>query len=86
MLRTVYVPLRECIAGTDSDECIKNTRVKTIFQGPTCHQSVFMQNFKFGAVMVLAVQLFNKIKKTKNFKNYVSLYFHMLCQNTFIFW
>ena len=44
-----------------------------------------MQNFKFGSVMVLAVQLFNKIKrkekkkkkekKTKNMKKHVSLYF-----------
>ena len=42
-----------------------------------------MQNFKFGDVMVLAVQLFNKIKrkkkkkkkkKTKNMKKHVSLY------------
>ena len=37
--------------------------------------------FKFGGVMVLAVQLFNKIKrkkkkkKTKNMKKQVSLYF-----------
>ena len=41
--------------------------------------SVFMQNFKFGGVTVLAVQLFNKIKKkknkTKNMKKLVSLYF-----------
>ena len=54
-----------------------------------------MQNFKFGGVTVLAVQLFNKIKqkkkkkkkKTKNMKKHVSLYFTelMLCQNTFIF-
>ena len=42
-----------------------------------------MQNFKFGGVTVLAVQLFNKIKKkkkekkkkTKNVKKQVSLYF-----------
>ena len=41
-----------------------------------------MQNFKFGGVTVLAVQLFNKIKrkkeekkKTKNMKKHVSLYF-----------
>ena len=43
-----------------------------------------MQNFKFGGVTVLAVQLFNKIKKkkkkkkkkkTKNMKKQVSLYF-----------
>ena len=35
--------------------------------------------FKFGGVMVLAVQVFNKIKrkekKTKNLKKHVSLYF-----------
>ena len=37
-----------------------------------------MQNLKFGGVTVLAVQLFNKIKKkkkTKNMKKHVSLYF-----------
>ena len=38
-----------------------------------------MLNFKFGGVTVLAVQLFNKIKrkkkKTKNMKKHVSLYF-----------
>ena len=39
-----------------------------------------MQNVKFGGVTVLAVQLFNKIKrkkkkKTKNMKKHVSLYF-----------
>ena len=42
-----------------------------------------MQNFKFGGITVLAVQLFNKIKrkkekkkkKTKNMKKQVSLYF-----------
>ena len=32
--------------------------------------SVFMQNFKFGGVMVLAVQLFNKIKKKKKIKEH----------------
>ena len=45
-----------------------------------------MQNFKFGGITVLAVQLFNKIKRkkkkkkekkktTKNMKKQVSLYF-----------
>ena len=43
-----------------------------------------MQNFMFGSVTVLAVQLFNKIKKkkkkkkkkkTKNMKKHISLYF-----------
>ena len=42
-----------------------------------------MQNFKFGGLTVLAVQLFNKSKKkkkkkekmTKNMKKQVSLYF-----------
>ena len=43
--------------------------------------SVFMQNFKFGGVTVLSVQLFNKIKKkkTKNMKKQVSLYIFPLC-------
>ena len=52
------------------------------FGGPTCNEYVFMQNLKFGGVTVLAVQLFNKIKrkekkkkKTKNMKKLVSLYF-----------
>ena len=50
-----------------------------------------MQNFKFGGVTVLAVQLFNKIwkkkkkKKTKNVKNMFRCISRMLCQNTFIF-
>ena len=68
---------------------------KNIFGGPTCNEYLsFMQNFKFVNVTVLAVQLFNKIKrnekenkkkKTKNMKKHVSLYFRMLCRNTFIF-
>ena len=51
-----------------------------------------MQNFKFGGVTVLAVQLFNKIKKkkekkkTKNMKKQVSLYFRgVMLKYTFIF-
>ena len=50
-----------------------------------------MQNSKFGGVTVLAVQLFNKIKrkkkKTKNKKTtcFAVNIFRMLCQNTFIF-
>ena len=58
-----------------------------------------MQNFKFGGVTVLAVQLFNKIKKkkkkkkkTKNMKKQVSLYFprcyveiHLFLVNLFFF-
>ena len=52
-----------------------------------------MQNFKFGGVTVLAVQLFNKIKrkkkkkkkKTKNMKNMFRCISRMLCQNIFIF-
>ena len=36
------------------------------FGGPTC--KVVMQNFKIGGVTVLAVQLFNKIKKKKKKK------------------
>ena len=60
-----------------------------------------MQNLKFGGVTVLAVQLFNKIKKkkkekkkkkTKNMKKQVSLYFrgvmskiHLFLVNLFFF-
>ena len=45
-----------------------------------------MQTFKFGGVTVLAVQLFNKIKKKKNLKkNMFRCISHMLCQNTIIF-
>ena len=59
--------------------------LKIFFRGTYLQRiSVFMQNFKFGGVKVLAVQLFNKIKrkkkkmkkkKTKNMKKPVSLYF-----------
>ena len=57
-----------------------------------------MQNFKFGGITVLAVQLFNKIKKkkkkkkekkkkktTKNMKKQVSLYFRGV-MSKYIFW
>ena len=50
-----------------------------------------MQNFKFGGVTVLAVQLFNKIKKkekekkTKNMKNKFDCISGVLCRNSFIF-
>ena len=55
--------------------------VYIVFMGPIYLQriSVFMQNFKFGGVTVLAVQIFNKIKQKKmmkkNLKKHVSLYF-----------
>ena len=55
-----------------------------------------MQNFKFGGVTVLAVQLFNKIKKkkkkkekkkkTKNMKKQVSLYFRGVMSKYIYFW
>ena len=58
-----------------------------------------MQNFKFGGVTVLAVQLFNKIKKkkkkkkekkkkkkTKNMKKQVSLYFRGVMLKYIYFW
>ena len=53
--------------------------------------SVFMQNFKFGGVTVLAVQLFNKIKKkkkkkTKNMKKHVSLDFTDVMSKYIYFW
>ena len=57
-------------------------------------------NFKFGGIMVLAVQLFNKIKKkkkkkkkekkkkkmTKNMKKQVSLYFRGVMSKFIYFW
>ena len=50
-----------------------------------------MQNFKFAGIMVLAVQLFNKIKKkekkmTKNMKKQVSLYFRGVMSKFIYFW
>ena len=63
--------------------------------GPTCDEYLFMQNFKFGGVTVLAVQLFNKIKKkkkkkekkkTKNMKKQVSLYFRGVMSKYIYFW
>ena len=50
-----------------------------------------MQNFKFGGVTVLAVQLFNKIKKKKekkkkNMKKQVSLYFRGVMSKYIYFW
>ena len=53
-----------------------------------------MQNFKFGGVTVLAVHLFNKIKKkkkkekkkTKNMKKQVSLYFRGVMSKYIYFW
>ena len=54
-----------------------------------------MQNFKFSGIMVLAVQLFNKIKKkkkkekkkmTKNMKKQVSLYFRGVMSKFIYFW
>ena len=53
-----------------------------------------MQNFKFGGLTVLAVQLFNKIKKkkkkkkkmTKNMKKQVLLYFRGFMSKYIYFW
>ena len=55
-----------------------------------------MQNLKFGGVTVLAVQLFNKIKRkkkkkkkkknTKNMKKHVSLYFQDVMSKYIYFW
>ena len=70
--------LRLFLLFTGKQHCLHNI----FFRGTYLQRiSVFMQNFKFGGVMVLAVQLFNKIKwrkkkkKTKNMKKHVSLYF-----------
>ena len=57
--------------------------------GPTCNEYVFMQNFQFGGVTVLAVQLFNKIKRNKmkkNLKKHVSLYFPHFMSKYIYFW
>ena len=50
-------------------------------------------NFKFGGVTILAVQLFNKIKrkekkekKTKNMKKHVSVYFPDVMLIYIYFW
>ena len=63
---------------------------KHFFRGTYLQRiSVFMQNFKFGGVTVLAVQLFNKIKrkkKTKNMKKHVSLYFPDVMSKYIYFW
>ena len=56
-----------------------------------------MQNLKFGGLTVLAVQLFNKIKRkkkekkkkkkmTKNMKKQVSLYFRGVMSKYIYFW
>ena len=54
-----------------------------------------MQNLKFGGVTVLAVQLFNKIKRkkkkkkkknTKNMKKHVSLCFQDVMSKYIYFW
>ena len=53
-----------------------------------------MQNFKFGGLTVLAVQLFNKIKKkkkkkkkmTKNMKKQILLYFRGFMSKYIYFW
>ena len=65
--------LRLFLLFTGKQHCL----LKKFFRGTYLQRiSVFMQTFKFGGVTVLAVQLFNKIKKkTKNMKKHVSLYF-----------
>ena len=55
-----------------------------------------MQNFKLGGLTVLAVQLFNKIKRkkkkkkkkkmTKNMKKQVALYFRGVMSKYIYFW
>ena len=66
----------------------KQHSLHKLFRGPTCNE-VFVKNFMFGGITVLALQLFNKIerkekkkkkmkkekKKTKNMKKKVLLYF-----------
>ena len=61
--------LRLFLLFTGKQHCL----LKQFFRGTYLQRiSIFMQNLKFGGVTVLAVQLFNKIKKkkkkTKNMK------------------
>ena len=78
--------------------CKQHCLNKIFFRGTYLRRiSVFMQNFKFGGIMVLAVQLFNKIKKkkkkkkkkekkmTKNMKKQVLLYFRGVVSKFFFF-
>ena len=59
--------LRLFLLFTGKQHCLH----KFFFQGTYLHRiSVFMQNYKFGSVTVLAVQLFNKIKKKKKRKEH----------------
>ena len=83
--------LRLFLLFTGKQHCLH----KKTFRGTYLQRiSVFMQNFKFGGVTVLAVQLFNKIKKkkkkekkkTKNMKKQVSLYFQDVMSKYIYFW
>ena len=80
--------LRLFLLFTGKQHCL----LKQFFGGTYLQRiSVFMQNFKFGGVTVLAVQLFNKIKKkkekkTKNMKKQVSLYFRGVMSKYIYFW
>ena len=80
--------LRLFLLFTGKQHCL----LKQFFRGTYLQRiSVFMQNFKFGGVTVLAVQLFNKIKKKKkkkikNMKKHVSLYFRGVMSKYIYFW
>ena len=70
--------------GTLHKHFFRGTYLQTI--------SVFLQNFKFGGVTVLAVQLFNKIKrkkekekKTKNMKKTCFAVFHRCYVKIYLF-
>ena len=81
---------------TGKQHCLHN-----IFSGDlyTCNEYVFMLNFKFSGVMVLAVQLFNKSKQNEKKKQdeehektclavfhgcYTKI--HLVLVNLFFFW
>ena len=71
--------------------CRQHCLHKIFFRGPTCDEYLSScKIFKFGGVTVLAVQLFNKIKKkkkkTKNMKKQVSLYFRGVMSKYIYFW
>ena len=82
--------LRLFLLFTGKQHCLHLKKFRGTYLQRIC---VFMQNFKFGGVTVLPVQLFNKIKKkkkkkkkTKNMKKHVSLYFQDVMLKYIYFW
>ena len=55
--------------------------LKTLLTFFLFRATYLQQNFQFGGVTVLAVQLFNKIKEKNNFKKIFFLYFPHVMSN-----